>query len=630
VFSQTNAEQSTTPDTAFCEGPATVAELCRVAAGALKNGNLATAESCLQAALAAGAKHLSVLRDLAGVYLQTGDLARAGEYSAAWVAQAPQDVEARLLALRIAMISARISESRDLACGLLNYLSSTKALREAARFFKDSSDEESYAVAIAALASLADQAIAKGSHGEAIGVVRVLLQLNESKLVERLLTAAGKFSSPELASARVEHLVRRGLFAQAVEQAQSLASRQYSTANLVALAHYAQDRVAIAEAVTGSPPIVAPPLLDPALVDLLKETGARTFVVFHADHFQPWTPQFEPFATQIEPWQLAACEAFAEAIRRHAYTRKLTLFYTPVTLFELAGGGEPMAPDLTAQGVVAVGRNNKDQSRIAEAMAGLREGCGAEFHLHIHHEDLIPCRKSWGVTAAMVARYVPSERHKSLLELHVRANLEQLSRDTGVQLASWATVHGHWALNGSDRNACNIDDEISRLQALGCWGDFTFPAGRRHCSPHAVRPFTLAARACSKSYDRLDADLRMLGEHPAEQLWETRRFFVWSTPLPNSALSLDYYSLNSVLPQYEPDDILRMWITGGVRERDTIYIKTHAHSMAPGHLHDSGPVFPHFFPRNQRLFALLERVCDRAGVELCYETVNEVRRRLTA
>jgi hypothetical protein len=159
-------------------------------------------------------------------------------------------------------------------------------------------------------------------------------------------------------------------------------------------------------------------------------------------------------------------------------------------------------------------------------MAPLRGLSGAEFHLHVHHEDLIPCTESWGTVALEVARRVPEEHYGDLLELHVRANLDQLARDTSVPLEQWALIHGKWALNGSDRNVCTIDDELSRLKVLGCWGDFTFPAGRRHCTPRWNAPFTVRPMTASKAYDRLNADVRLSGDVNRDMFWERGLFFI--------------------------------------------------------------------------------------------------------
>jgi hypothetical protein len=370
-------------------------------------------------------------------------------------------------------------------------------------------------------------------------------------------------------------------------------------------------------------------LAELSLVDALKAAEVSEFVVFHTDHFEPWGECFEE-------WQLVKCEKFARCIAQHDYTRRLTLFYRPDTPFVVPNDTAPVdaAPanlELPAFGVVAPGRPPSEQRRIIEAMAPLRELTDAEFHLHVHHEDLIPCAESWGEAPIQVARRIPKEYHNSLLEFHVRANLNQLTRDTAMHLEHWATIHGKWALNGSDRNVCTIDDELSRLQALGCWGDFTFPAGRRHCTPRWNAPFSFRPMTASKAYDRLNADVRLLRDTARNMFWEQGRFFIWSMPVPYAAVSLDgYRRFDSTIAFYDVSTALHSWISQGIRVDGALIIKTHAHSMAAEFSDDGKFVFPHFVPRNQRLFATLERICERAGVMLSYATVNEVKQRLTS
>jgi hypothetical protein len=89
------------------------------------------------------------------------------------------------------------------------------------------------------------------------------------------------------------------------------------------------------------------------------------------------------------------------------------------------------------------------------------EGCG-EVELHYHHEG----------------DDSPSLRRKlkeTLDEYHRRG----LLLATGAPpRTAFAFVHGDWALDNSRGGRfCGVNDEITILQELGCWGDFTMPSG---------------------------------------------------------------------------------------------------------------------------------------------------------
>lgn len=54
----------------------------------------------------------------------------------------------------------------------------------------------------------------------------------------------------------------------------------------------------------------------------------------------------------------------------------------------------------------------------------------------------------------------------------------------------WSFIHGNWALDNSrfheGRDLCGVDDEITILKELGCYGDFTFPAMTHTAQPSLV------------------------------------------------------------------------------------------------------------------------------------------------
>jgi len=72
------------------------------------------------------------------------------------------------------------------------------------------------------------------------------------------------------------------------------------------------------------------------------------------------------------------------------------------------------------------------------------------------------------------------------LRSHLRASIDEYRR-WGLLLESGAPpstrfgfVHGDWALgNSCGGDYCGVNDELTILQELGCWGDFTMPSGNR-------------------------------------------------------------------------------------------------------------------------------------------------------
>lgn len=71
------------------------------------------------------------------------------------------------------------------------------------------------------------------------------------------------------------------------------------------------------------------------------------------------------------------------------------------------------------------------------------------------------------------------------------------------QTACFSFIHGNWSL-GNSRGAefCGVDNEISLLQELGCYGDFTFPALFSVAQPSCVNAiYYCKDDESKKSYD---------------------------------------------------------------------------------------------------------------------------------
>ncbi len=101
----------------------------------------------------------------------------------------------------------------------------------------------------------------------------------------------------------------------------------------------------------------------------------------------------------------------------------------------------------------------------AEHLSGLAEmvfdGLG-EVELHYHHDGDTADTLTRDLTAAL-AEY---HRWGLLLESGERPR------------TAFGFVHGDWALcNSGGGKFCGVNDELTILQALGCWGDLTMPSG---------------------------------------------------------------------------------------------------------------------------------------------------------
>ncbi len=90
------------------------------------------------------------------------------------------------------------------------------------------------------------------------------------------------------------------------------------------------------------------------------------------------------------------------------------------------------------------------------------EGLG-EVELHYHHDNDTVATLRNGLNATL-AEY---HRFGHLLESGASPS------------PAFGFIHGDWALNNSfGGKYCGVNDELTLLQELGCWGDFTMPSGR--------------------------------------------------------------------------------------------------------------------------------------------------------
>ncbi|MGE5269221.1 MAG: hypothetical protein ACM3JG_06055 [Thiohalocapsa sp.] len=359
------------------------------------------------------------------------------------------------------------------------------------------------------------------------------------------------------------------------------------------------------------------------LADLLRARDCDSLWYFHTDHFEPWS-------FNIDDASARAVDRMAVMARSSRFAQKLSLFYAVFVPYWLevepgpVAGGERVDGD----GVAFGGRLAAQEALAAETIRPLVTDDGHEIHLHVHHEFFTRNGSAFdNPVSQWVNACSTAEADLQRLELYVRLCVEAIARETGRPFERWAFVHGNWALNASDPDICHVDDEMAMLMRQGGFGDFSFPAGRSHCDARLQAPFTCLPMALPRAYDDPAADPRALGS--CRGALREDRFFIWNSPLKGSYSSLDYYSQANRDLFRTPERILAQWLTKSVALDRCLFLKTHAHSMNREYrLTEPEGVIPHCYPDVVALFDLLERVCERARVELRPVTVREVMARL--
>lgn len=357
------------------------------------------------------------------------------------------------------------------------------------------------------------------------------------------------------------------------------------------------------------------------LADILKRRDIKRVCYFHTDHFEPWSKGVNEDTAR-------GVDRFAEMAARSRFSSRMSLFYHTFLPFSLnAGLAAKGQPGVDA--IVFGERSTQQETLSRRVMAPLEPVWGHEVQIHVHHESWT---RNTGEYSKDISRWVNAnstqELDHSRLDRALSLTKQYIANDIGRPIDRWAFIHGNWALNGSDKSICWIDDEIELLMKHGCFGDFTFPAGRRHCDPSSLEePYTCLPLSQPKGYDMPEAKPLTIasGADPLEQ----GRFFIWNSLIKAKYSSLDYYSESNRDVFKQAEVMVEQWLENCVKIGDCLYIKTHAHSMKWEYEIDKGinPI-PHLYPDIVSIFDLLERVCEVAGVPLEVLAVNDVMARL--
>lgn len=106
-----------------------------------------------------------------------------------------------------------------------------------------------------------------------------------------------------------------------------------------------------------------------------------------------------------------------------------------------------------------------------------------------------------------------ADRGYGELELHLhhagddsasfKKRLEESVKRLGMQGTRWGFVHGNWALDNAIPERCGVNDEITILQSMGAYADFTFPAYTSPAQPTTVNSiyYVVDDPSKPKSYD---------------------------------------------------------------------------------------------------------------------------------
>lgn len=187
-----------------------------------------------------------------------------------------------------------------------------------------------------------------------------------------------------------------------------------------------------------------------------QRRGRLTHILFLVcDHYEPRHGATEPDQPErrIATWHKEYGGMQAELRTRYGKSPVHTFFYPPHHGYEHL----PRLADMAHDGL-------------------------GEVELHYHHRD-----------------DTPDSLRRALKESIGVYNAHGLLHESGSPPRSgFGFVHGDWALNNScDGQYCGVNDEISILQELGCWADFTLPSGNK-CQTHKIN---------SIYYGRGDPDL---------------------------------------------------------------------------------------------------------------------------
>ena len=346
-----------------------------------------------------------------------------------------------------------------------------------------------------------------------------------------------------------------------------------------------------------------------------RRRGIERVVHFHCDHFEPGR---KDGSGEVIGWD-HACR-WMDAIEDMDV--RPSIFYKSMWLAKKSPEQANRCHDKGLPTWMLDGQHFAEHS-MARADEGILVELaqrGFDIHPHIHHEH-------WCSGQNMPKEEWDSERDGRRLEGMIKLLLGRYT-DLGVmEPEGWGFVHGAWALNASDPDICQIENEMEILHFNGCVADFSFPSGRPWCDPVIKAPFTVSPYQHGPAvYNTNQCEPQIVGAVPMER-WRRPSFLIWSQWVEHDSCSMDRVR-NLALDDGRLDSHTRAFVDfanrGWVYE-GTLFVKTHAHSLWYEHWDSatsqtssllSGPV--------RGFFQKLQAHCDEDGIPLEYWTVREV------
>ena len=353
------------------------------------------------------------------------------------------------------------------------------------------------------------------------------------------------------------------------------------------------------------------------LVELMKGRGIKRFVHFHTDHWEPFTGSCGGEWGDMASENADVILRFIEETTNHPFFDKMTLFYNhPIRTSHHEVMDEDTKDMLYFEPI-----DDKFWERYEFAVRKVATDTNHEFQVHIHHEGVTTGEYFKWAHLPWKEEFKASTTNSERFERYLKISLQELHRIVDLDLEKWHFLHGVWALNASDTDVCNVNDEIEILIRNGCIGDFSMPAGRSWVNSTTLAPHTVIPNNVPKGYDTEKADIKLIGENISK---ENKRFLIWNQEIPYSHCSIDLYGNETIMEALENYiDTIALWIKTSPIIGDTAFIKTHAHTMNR-FFWENGGERPYDFPDVIRLFSTLKSVCEQADVDYEKWTVSEV------
>jgi len=356
--------------------------------------------------------------------------------------------------------------------------------------------------------------------------------------------------------------------------------------------------------------------------DILKARGITRLVYFHSDHFEPW--RYVPGRAQDHALAAGDIERYVAESAKRDFARPASLFYKANFNYVVDGSRELWRADPADP--IGFAPPTRPQSALAKRMLSILRDDGRDLQVHVHHEnitwnDRIRDERVRAHLADPANRRFDDSRFELLLRL-TRGHLSQF----GMNAQGWFFVHGHWALNASDPHECTIVREIEILRRNGGLGDFTQPSGRPHTDSRIDAPYLVHPVAQAKGYDRPEADpIPAAGAGAVAR----NRFLIWASEVNHRYTSIDHYSGFVRDRMRDPSTFARGNAAMGFAHDGVLYVKTHAHSMAPAYWAEEGAgPFPHEHPGIIAELGALFDAASQAKAVVEFATVGDVYRRL--